>query len=132
METNYYYLVKAKCGHVGKDKFVVMPFVIQAQSKKAAAMLVRMMPRVKHHNKQAILSVEEISRDEYLTQKKLNQNNGYFKAHSIQDQRRLCNEWDLVIHNDAQEEDKMDKFEQLYEKYQLFLYRQRKNGLIKN
>ena len=60
-----FYKVKAKCGHVGRNYYIEKFFYLVADSGKDAAYKVRYMPRVKHDRKDAILSVEKISEDEY-------------------------------------------------------------------
>ena len=47
--------VEAKCGHVGRKYFTLKVFPVKANSRKEAAAIVRNIPRVKHHHKDAIL-----------------------------------------------------------------------------
>ncbi|MBE6587325.1 MAG: hypothetical protein E7647_02790 [Ruminococcaceae bacterium] len=62
-----YFRVRAKCGHVGGRKsYIDIDFYTVADNGQEAARLVRMAPRVKHHHKDAIRFVEEISPEEYL------------------------------------------------------------------
>ena len=60
-----YYIVTAKCGHVGKDYYIPIDFPVRAESKTEAAKIVRSFPRVKHHHKDAILGCREASIKEY-------------------------------------------------------------------
>ena len=64
-----YFKVVAKCGHVGRHRYIVKDFYIVANDGKEAAFKVRHLPRVKHDRKDAILSVEAIAKDEYLVGK---------------------------------------------------------------
>ena len=83
-----YYKVEAKCGHVGRNKYVVKCFPVCADSGKEAAKQVRDFPRVKHHHKDAILSTSKISEEEFYELHKNNDNDPYFKCTCVQDQRR--------------------------------------------
>lgn len=82
--------VQAKCGHVGKNMYTLKTFAVNASSRAEAAALVRNLPRVKHHHRDAILRVAEIDRKRYYEIQCLNQQDPYFQCHSIQEQRRLC------------------------------------------
>ena len=82
-----YYIVTAKCGHVGKGRYIPIPFAIRARSAAEAASIARRMPRVKHHHKDAIKNVQEIDKNRYIAIIKENQQDPYFHCHSIQEQR---------------------------------------------
>lgn len=97
-----YYEVKAKCGHVKKSKYTVKSFYVSAPSGKEAAERGRWLPRVKHHDKFAIIEVNEITKDECLLGKKTNDMDPYFKCHSKQEQNLKCKDLPLQIY----EEDK--------------------------
>ncbi len=58
-----YFKVTAKRGHVGRRHYIVKAFYIEANSGKEAAFKVRYTPRVKHDRKDAILSVEAITKE---------------------------------------------------------------------
>lgn len=82
------YKVTAKCGHVGRNYYVRKDFAIMAVDGKAAARITRNMGRVKHHQKDAILDVIEISPIEYHTLLLQNLQDPYLRCTCIQDQRR--------------------------------------------
>lgn len=82
-----YFAVDAKCGHVGKNKYVIKTFPVYASNRRDAAKLVRNFPRVKHHHKDAILNVSTISLDKYLEIKSRNDLDPYFHCTCVQDQR---------------------------------------------
>lgn len=84
-----FYKVKAKCGHVGKNHYIEKNFYVVAASGKEAAHKVRYMPRVKHDRKDAILSVEQITQDEFDVGIKINRADNYFKATNSSEQRLL-------------------------------------------
>ena len=84
-----FYKVKAKCGHVGRNNYIVKDFYIRATSGKEAASKVRYLPRVKHDRKDAILSVEQITKDEFTMGVKTNRDDTYFKVTSSSEQRLL-------------------------------------------
>lgn len=84
-----YYQVVAKCGHVGKNNYIEKTFYIRAESGKEAARMVRYAPRVKHHKKDAILCVREISREEFLLGRATFKSDLYFRMTSSHEQRLL-------------------------------------------
>ncbi len=86
---NSYWAATAKCGHVGNRRYLPKTFAVRAQSSREAALIARNTPRVKHHNKYAVLSVEPISLEEYRALKQKNRHDPYFHCHSVQDQREL-------------------------------------------
>ena len=79
--------VTAKCGHVGRNHYVVKNFPVQASNGREAAKIARDLPRVKHHHKDAIINVEEITLSEYYLLIQQNCNDPYFRCHNVQDQR---------------------------------------------
>lgn len=80
-----YYLVYAKCGHVGKRNYLEIAFPIYAKTAHEAAQMVLKRPKVKKHLKNAITLVEEISYEDYLNELEIFKNNDYIKAHSKRD-----------------------------------------------
>lgn len=84
----WYFKVTAKCGHVGRRHYIVKDFYIEVTSGKEAAFKVRYTPRVKHNRKDAILSVEVITKAEYLIGKAVQAEDPYFQVHSSTEQRR--------------------------------------------
>lgn len=84
-----YYEVEAKCGHVGRNYYVIKKFYVRANDGKEAALLVRKKPRVKHHKKDAIKSVTQISYEQYIDGIKEIKNDLYFQVHSSTEQRRV-------------------------------------------
>lgn len=95
MNSSKYYAVTTMCGHVRKNSYTEKTFPIMAASGKEAAEIGRWIPRVKHHNKHAILDVKEITEDEFNKLNSLNDEDPYLHCKSIQEQNRCCN--DLVI-----------------------------------
>lgn len=81
-----YYAVKCKCGHVGRDCYIPIEFAVIASSKKEAAEIGRNIPRCKHHHKDCILNVRELSYQEYIKLNKDNANDPYLHCKSIQEQ----------------------------------------------
>lgn len=80
----YYYKVVAKCGHVGRGKYIPIPFYVKANSASEAANFVKGLPRVKAM-RDNIISVEEITRDEYKAGREENRNNPYFHHTELTD-----------------------------------------------
>ena len=60
-----FYKVVCMCGHVGRMKYIPIPFAVKAMNGKEAAILARNIPRVKHHRKNAVLSCDEITKEQY-------------------------------------------------------------------
>lgn len=87
-----YYLVNCKCGHVKLGHFIEKTFPIKASNGKEAASIARKKGRVKHHDKFAIIWVQNISKEEYFEQKRMHETDEFFKVHSIQEQRANCPE----------------------------------------
>ena len=85
-----YYMVTAKCGHVGRDRYIPIDFPVRADSAREAAAAARLLPRVKHHHKDAILSVVEISCGDYYEQCRINSCDPYLLCHNVQQQRMDC------------------------------------------
>lgn len=91
-ERNYFKVV-AKCGHVGKGYYFEGKFYVMAPTATRAAEKTRKFPRVKHDYKDAIISVESISYQEYLEGQNYEYNRPYYNCLSKQEQ--LMN-WDDI------------------------------------
>ena len=106
---NKYYMVIAKCGHVGRKNYIPIKFAVVAESGKEAAKKVRQFPRVKHNHKDAILDVRCITLEEFLEIKEINDNDSYLKCHSRQEQNLIVNLAERMVadlHNVKQAFDK--------------------------
>lgn len=84
-ELKLYYKVVAKCGHVGRGRYIPIPFYVKANSASEAASYVKVMPRVKSL-KNNIISVDEITFDEYKEGRKENSKNPYFHHTELTDE----------------------------------------------
>ena len=83
-----YYQVIAKCGHVGgKGKYIENEVYTAAENAKKAAEFVRLAPRVKHHHKDAIRQVKEISFEEFLIGQEKFENDPYNTCKSSREQK---------------------------------------------
>lgn len=88
MGSKKYYAVECKCGHTGSRMFYIpIKFPIVAENGREAAEKARWIPRCKHHHKDCILSVEEISIEEFIELQNVNQNDPYLRCTSIQEQQ---------------------------------------------
>lgn len=87
---NKYFIVTAKCGHVGRNKYIEKNLTIRASSGKEAAKKARNHPRVKHHWKDAIVDVVEVTEEEYSRIRIENYSDPYFSVKNIQEQRFYC------------------------------------------
>ena len=117
-----FYEVIAKCGHVGRNKYVPIKFAVEAESGKDAAAMVRRFPRVKHHHKDAILSVAKIDYTRYLEINAINGNNPYLKCKSKYEQRLI-----VGLDQQLEEDDHCKKVK--YKKERCVEYKMRKNYL---
>ena len=99
-----FFEVKAKCGHVGRNKYVLKDFYVEADSAKEAALNVRNMPRVKHHQKDAIREVMKITEEEYKEGKIKNKQDEYFNVHNSSDQKRIVME--NICYEEKEEKEK--------------------------
>lgn len=100
--------VTAKCGHVGKRYYIPIEFAVQADSAEEAARRVRNYPRVKHDHKDAILSVREISWEEYCSLKRQNNINPYLHCKSIQEQRMILETiYDQLVEERREKEERI-------------------------
>ena len=77
-----YYLVIAKCGHVGKGKYVEVEFPVYAVDKHSASQMCLKLGKVKKHLKNAISNIYEISYEEYLTKLEDYNDNKFVRAHT--------------------------------------------------
>lgn len=98
-----YYEVEAKCGHVGRNNYIIKKFYVCAEDGKNAALKVRKSPRVKHHHKDAIRGVTEIDYNEYLIGLNETSNDSYFLVHNSTDQRAICQFADNEIIREEQD-----------------------------
>ena len=88
--TKKYFAVTVKFGHVGQHKCIIKTVPVTAESGKEAAFIARWMPRVKHHDKYAIINVKEIDLETYLVLLIEKSFDPYFQCKSIQEQRKEC------------------------------------------
>lgn len=114
-----FYEVVAKCGHVGKNRYYEGVFYEVAENGSQAATIVRGRGRVKHDHKDAILSVRNITREEFIEGRKQKNLNPYFNCFNKQ-QQDLC--WE-VISQDVRFENRYTK--EIDENYQ----ERRKNNI---
>lgn len=106
-----YFNVKAKCGHVGMNNYIVKSFGVIAENGKEAAEKCRWFPRVKHHYKDAIISVTKITKDEFDNIIEEHKHDPFFTCSSIQEQKMLCDLTSQVIRNSQNEIKRKDKKE---------------------
>ena len=84
-----YFSVETKCGHVGKLNCVWIKFAISAESAKEAAAKARQIARVKHHHKNTIKEVVEITVDEFCKLKAINDADPYLHAKNHREQLQI-------------------------------------------
>lgn len=103
-----FFEVQAKCGHVGKDRYFRGTFYVIAQSGKEAAAQVRNFPRVKHHHKDAIIGVTEITESQYELGLAEIRNNPYYICTNVQEQRAAMEDILDFIEDEIRTESKED------------------------
>ena len=84
-----YFSVETKCVHVGKLNCVWIKFAISAESAKEAAAKARQIARVKHHHKNTIKEVVEITVDEFCKLKAINDADPYLHAKNHREQLQI-------------------------------------------
>ena len=84
-----YFSVTTKCGHVGRLNCVWIKFAICAETAKEAAAIARQIARVKHHHKNAIKEVVEITVDEFCKLKAINDIDPYLHAKNHREQLQI-------------------------------------------
>lgn len=102
-----YFIVTAKCGHVGRLHCIWIDFAVAADSAKEAAKKVRWFKRVKHNHKDAICLVREVAFEEFIKQRAINDDDPYLHCKNIQQQRlieniesRICEDtWNIARSN---------------------------------
>ena len=87
MEDLKYYKVRAKCGHVGREKFCYMDFYIRGKGKREAMdYVLEKCPGVKRQlGKRAIDGVWRVTREKYIEGRKISKEDPYFKCHGHDD-----------------------------------------------
>ena len=104
-----YYEVSAKCGHVGRNNYIIKKFYVKAESGEDAADKVRNKPRVKHDRKDAIQSVTKITEEMYLQGLKEMQDDMYFHVQSKQQQIKCEAVNECEVFREVKEEPKKYK-----------------------
>jgi len=94
-----YYCVIAKCGHVGKKNYIPIAFAVKSTSLKEAAKLVRRFPRVKHHDKNAIISCKEITLESFNELLEINKRDPYLHCSNRQEQKMISGFEERVIYD---------------------------------
>ncbi len=84
-----YFSVETKCGHVGRLNCVWIKFAICADTAKEAAAIARQIARVKHHHKNTVKEVVEITVDEFLKLKAINDADAYLHAKNHREQLQI-------------------------------------------
>ncbi len=87
-----YFMVTAKLGHVGKNNYYKGTLFFKAENAKQAAKQARECPRVKHDQKDAILSVTEIDSIIFEAGREFNHSIHYYTCESMQEQRMYFSE----------------------------------------
>ena len=75
-----YFQVTAKCGHLGKRRYIPINFAVYAENAHEAAQLAKRFPRVKKQCKDAILACIEITHEEFMALLDANRRDSYLQA----------------------------------------------------
>lgn len=92
MKKTNYFLVTVKAGHVGKNFFIPITHPVWARDGKEAAKIGRELPRTKHDLRDRIMSVVNVSFEEYCTALAKNDLDPYLKCSNHQEQLLYFNE----------------------------------------
>lgn len=84
------YEVDVKCGHVGKNYYIIKTVPVKAETGTEAADKARHMPRVKHDHPDAIRQVRVVDAPRFFELVAVHNSDPYFQCRSIQEQRELC------------------------------------------
>lgn len=84
-----YFMVTAKCGHVGRKHYVPIAFPVAAACGKEAAAVARWYLRVKHHHPDAIIDCQEIDREQYDSLIEKNRLDPYLRCKCRRDQKMI-------------------------------------------
>lgn len=116
-----YFKVVAKCGHVGRNNYIPIVFAVMAKTRKEASSLVRLMPRVKHHQKDAILECSEVAYEDFIVIKDSNDKDEYLKCKNIQEQNNIVNLKNRVLNESKiiRSNNHKERCEYLQKKYKL-------------
>ena len=108
-----YYLVTAKCGHVGKGRYVEVDFPIYAETKSDAAQMCLRRGKVKKHLKNAISCVYEISLDEYKEKMNVFKDDGYVRAHTKKEIVDYIEDAQYLNHQRKKKQSFADRYERI-------------------
>ncbi|MCD8205344.1 MAG: hypothetical protein LUD29_01845 [Clostridia bacterium] len=97
MKNVKYFVVVAKCGHVGRNRYFRGEFYITAADGKEAARIARGKPRVKHDHDDAILSVEEITLEDFVVGEAVRDMCPYWTCSSRWEQEKIMPEIEKFI-----------------------------------
>lgn len=112
-----FFEVLAKCGHVGRNNYIVKKFYVKAESGKEAARIIRLAPRVKHHQKDAIIEVHKIDYEQYVQGAIRMNEDPYFNVYNTSDQKRF--NLDDIIREDIYEEERVRQVQFKLKKWKL-------------
>lgn len=104
-----YFMVTAKCGHVGKNNYYKGNLYIKAESGKEAARIARNIPRVKHDRKDAILDVQKIDFEAFETGRLNNHKIHYYTCENRQEQNEYLYEIEDNIYEEESISDDVQK-----------------------
>ena len=91
-KTVNYYVATLKGGHVGQNYYIEFTKAIKAHSKKEAAEKCKALPRAKKGQADMIISIDEITYNEYVELMNEENENPYFLCKNIQQQRSKMSE----------------------------------------
>lgn len=101
----FYFRVIAKCGHVGRCNYIPIAFPVIAESGKEAARVARNIPRVKHHQKFAILRCDKITYEDFEELKRINESDPYLKCTNKRELSEISNLEERVVNEKYHKKD---------------------------
>ena len=117
-----FYKVTVKCGHVGNRRYIPIHFPVKAETASEAALIAREIPRVKRHNKKAVLNVEKVSYEGYCELKKINSVDPYLKVTNKRMQKQVM---DYINFRICEEDMQGSKNKNTFSKKALYMGKQK-------
>lgn len=91
MNDKKYFVGRLMGGHVGRNYYTPIIAVTIAETRKQAAVNFRNMPRVKHHQKYAVLDIRKVNREEYYRTLESLKNHPDYTSKNIQEFKAKMN-----------------------------------------
>lgn len=116
MNSEKYFVALVKSGHVGRKYYYEARFPVIAKSRKDAAGKCQTLARAKKGQKGMVISIDEITHEEYTIICEEEKRNPYKYCKNIQEQRKYMDEIQMQIKLDPLYKDKDEERKKKKEK----------------